>query len=234
LPHLSKQFSVYCLQPAHDEFRDGTARSFDDITRRFAEIVARRRNKQGVYLLGYSFAGYLAYDVACKLSNQGVDVSRLILLDTAGPGWNQRRDSVRQQIGKLVAVATRPASSAAKHYLLRKVERLGNSVRKRLRFVTEDPISASQLRAKKLYTRAMHDHTFERFRGQIDLVQCTQGRLLHIEPQANGWLPWAEGGVQIHPVEATHASLLRPAHAPVVAEIIEALVTSTSAIRAAA
>ena len=40
---------------------------------RFAEIVARRRNNQGVYLLGYSFAGYLAYDVAGKLG-QGRDV----------------------------------------------------------------------------------------------------------------------------------------------------------------
>jgi amino acid adenylation domain-containing protein len=234
LPHLSGEFSVYCLQPAHDEFRDGTSRSFDEITQRFAEIVTRRRNKQGVYLMGYSFAGYLAYDVACKLVGQGVDVARLILLDTAGPGWSQQRSSVWQQIRKTVVLASHPTSVAARSYFQRKAERIRNSVRKRLTVARANAISSSQLRAKRLYTRAMQCHQFERFPGQIDLVQCTQGRLLRLEPPANGWLSWAEGGVQIHQVKATHASLLRPAHAPAVANVIEALIAPTSAIRAAA
>ncbi|MGD9634047.1 MAG: thioesterase domain-containing protein [Pirellulales bacterium] len=234
VPYLRADIAVCGLQPAQEELGGSETRSFDEISERLAEVIVRRRNPQGVFLLGYSFAGYVAFDVACKLTDRGITVDRLILLDTSGPTLRRQRNSSWQQVRKLAAVAIRPTSAVTGAYLYRKAERFGNSIRKRLGLAAADRLSASQLRARQLYSRAIERHQFKVFAGRIDLVQCTRGKLLSLEPPANGWLPWAAGGVEIHQVAATHATLLRPPHMTAVADIISNLTNRKQKSRAAA
>ena len=56
----------------------------------------RRVQPTGPYcLLGYSFGGLVAHEVARQLQEEGEEIGTLIFLDTRAPGWALRRSNGR-------------------------------------------------------------------------------------------------------------------------------------------
>lgn len=77
--------------------------SVESLAQEYLRLI-RRTQAHGPYrLLGYSFAGIVAYEVAQRLRRQGEDVRLLVLLDAALPewlsGWRFRLNQVRRAVG---------------------------------------------------------------------------------------------------------------------------------------
>jgi oxalate---CoA ligase len=90
---LGKDQPVYGLQLPELSGQEFT-RNIENLAELFLSEV-RRVQPQGPYrLLGYSFGGYVAYEMARKLGSHGHCVGSLGLLDTRAPGYPKPRSLV--------------------------------------------------------------------------------------------------------------------------------------------
>jgi len=80
---LGRAQTVYGLQAKGLEPGEIAARSVEEMGRDYAAEI-RRAQPQGPYhLVGWSFGGLIAYEIACRLAAEGERVALLGLLDTA-------------------------------------------------------------------------------------------------------------------------------------------------------
>jgi len=58
----------------------------DSLTQTYADAIARHATQKQVVLVGLSFGGLLALEVAAELNRRGFDISRVALFDSVPPG----------------------------------------------------------------------------------------------------------------------------------------------------
>ncbi len=81
--------------------------SVEDLARDYVDII-RKEQPAGPYrLLGFSFAGLVAYEVARQLRAAGEEVLFLAMVDTALPEWTEGWRFRMSQLGRLVSAPPR-------------------------------------------------------------------------------------------------------------------------------
>ncbi len=92
--HLGAEQPLYLLQEPPGAAPSGADRSVEGLAQRFI-VGMRRVQPRGPYdVVGISFGGLLAYEVARQLVAGGEQVGLLGLLDTRHPAYSRRRPSV--------------------------------------------------------------------------------------------------------------------------------------------
>jgi thioesterase domain-containing protein len=92
--HLGVEQPLYVLQEPPGAVPGGADRSVEGLAQRFI-VGMRRVQPRGPYdVVGISFGGLLAYEVARQLVADGEQVGLLALLDTRHPAFPRRRPSV--------------------------------------------------------------------------------------------------------------------------------------------
>ena len=92
--HLGAEQPLYLLQEPPGAAPGGADRSVEGLAQRFI-VGMRRVQPRGPYdVVGISFGGLLAYEVARQLVADGEQVGLLALLDTRHPAFPRRRPSV--------------------------------------------------------------------------------------------------------------------------------------------
>jgi len=173
-------------------------------------------------LIGHSYGGVVAYEMARMLVEQGEEVSSLILLDSLAPSVMQR-NLVDDEAGELyeayMAVANRHDVN-----LDVDIDRLRRSSdEENVRYIAGllnergletdvDQFAAFHkvYRANLLCYRAYNPAMLSR-RINVSLYRATQGQDLAALPADYGWSPLLQGDVRIHDVEATHYTILEKA-----------------------
>jgi len=85
----------------------GAKHSVQELAREYLEII-RAEQPAGPYrLLGYSFAGFVAYEVAQQIRASGEEVSLLVLVDTYLPEWLRGWTYRLAQIARLTSAPPR-------------------------------------------------------------------------------------------------------------------------------
>jgi acyl-coenzyme A synthetase/AMP-(fatty) acid ligase/thioesterase domain-containing protein/acyl carrier protein len=84
---LNEQQPIYGLHPAGMDGRTVPHATMEEIATHCIASMRRQQSNGPYRLMGYSFGAYLAYEVACQLTDSGERVSHLVLLD---PGTNWR------------------------------------------------------------------------------------------------------------------------------------------------
>jgi amino acid adenylation domain-containing protein len=170
-----------------------------------ADYVAtiRDMHPSGPYVLvGFSFGGVIAYEMAQQLVNAAVDVPLLVILDSDPPSLAD---------GSSVATRTtviRPVQDGAKALLSRLGRRLGASA-----FV-QNP-------RRQQYLDAMQDYRALPYTGCALLIESAEGRAY--DP-GHGWdllIP----NLKIRRVAAAHTEILQPPHVADWASELRALLT---------
>ncbi len=186
---------------------------------------------EGPYLLGgWSFGGFVAFEMAQQLRRQGKEVAMLAIFDT-GPVFE---DLGRADDADLLAILCEESGLEVKAEDLRpfnKNEQLSyvSAQLKAAQLVPDDlPISwiNRSVNIFKARIRVMMNYRFKTYDGPITLFRATEPDPLSdpVNDPTLGWGALCTEPVTIHEVPGTHASMARAPHVSVLAaKLIDAI-----------
>lgn len=179
-----------------------TLTSVESIAKAFVAELTNARPEGPCVLIGYSFGGIVAFEMAQQLRTAGYDVRSLVLVDSYSPGLHEQ--AMRQG---------HSFYSGIKERLLHEV------VEKRLG------------KGRALSNRLNHRHiidTYDQATRSYEARPCT-GPMAVIKaakswgPVDLGWHALAQGGFASQVMPCDHYDIVRAEHLPELAAIIEAL-----------
>lgn len=225
-----------------------TPSSIEDLAAKCVDILTCSSLAQPYHLLGYSFGGMLAYEVARQLNALGLQVGLVGIIDT-GPAVRVRT-SLSTKIINLRSFATNVphwlAYKVQSRQLLSTLRRHWKSTAKRFSRVPDNicvnddsqqlftegeelsfglrGLSDEQRRAEKSHYRAFNSYVPGDYNGKITLFRASLRPLLHHFTLDAGWSQVRVGQLEIRVVPGTHTSILTEPHSQTLArEILAAL-----------
>jgi len=163
---------------------------------------------EGPYqLLGYSFGGYVAFEMARQLQAQGKRVASLVLLDTPchPEKWPEPEDNMGhlnadeqldylvEQLQGFAQIPSHVTTSSLRHFL--KIERCN--------------------------FHALAHYTPKVYPGRITLFRAQERSVEEAEDRDLGWSAFAAGGVNIYDIPGTHYTMLKASHVETIAALLE-------------
>ncbi|OJF15954.1 amino acid adenylation domain-containing protein [Couchioplanes caeruleus] len=244
---------VYALQAAGTEPGTEPLRDLPALARSYLDAV-RRVQPEGPYTIGgWSFGGFVAYEMACQLRRAGAQVDHLVLLDTIIPTVDGRPSVHRDLLfewflwellwlarGGATAAATLPpglTDDEAFDAILRHAVDAG---------VLPDGCSSAHVRrlfgvfeanwqALLSYRPEPVDQDLTLLRAGAPLpdVLAPAHRAvgsMHLDP-TNGWSTWTTGRVDVVDVPGDHLQMMEPPHITTVARRIRDLTCAQRSAR---
>ncbi|MFC9386477.1 non-ribosomal peptide synthetase [Streptomyces venezuelae] len=222
--YLDRRHPLYGLQsPAVG----GAAPAPDDIRAVAAEYIGhiRRISPHGPYrLLGWSYGGVLAHEIAVQLQQAGEEVDFLANLDgylgsTGREDTDDEQELLLRALESLghsrAAFADQPLTPAGLLDVLRRenhpLAELGERGIPRL------------LRLSRTHGELMERFTAGRFTGDMHLFTATREWTAdRLDDQTRRWEPHVDGHLRIHPVDCGHEYLMHPGPQAVVGRAVDA------------
>jgi amino acid adenylation domain-containing protein len=194
--------------------------------------AVRAVQPKGPYLLGgWSFGGFVAYEMAQQLRNRGEEVSLLAILDT-GPVFEIMRDAddarllaiLCEESGLIVKAEDLRALSAAEqlNYVAQqlKAARLVPSDIPVSRISRSVNIFKARIKVATNYELKTYDGPITLFRaGELEADAVENGAYLN-DPTM-GWGNFTRHGVEVHTVPGTHATMAREPNVQVLASTLK-------------
>ncbi|MER7325257.1 amino acid adenylation domain-containing protein [Streptomyces lydicus] len=198
LRHLPPDQPVYGLQAHGLTEPAATPDSMAEMVRAYLAQV-RAVQPQGPYaLLGWSFGGLVAHEMAVQLQEDGHEVASLVLLDSFPPGGGTPREGETATEAEL-----RQALFAS---LGRRPD--ADDPAGPLALLGERGIAA-MLRVFAHHGDLQSGFVPRTFRGEVLLFEATEGKAADA-PRPHDWRPYVTGPVEVTPVRGTHGELTRP------------------------
>uniref|UniRef100_UPI00202EDC45 amino acid adenylation domain-containing protein n=1 Tax=Streptomyces sp. MSC1_001 TaxID=2909263 RepID=UPI00202EDC45 len=231
--HIDRRHPLYGLQsPAVG----GAAPIPDDLRTVAAEYIGhiRRIRPHGPYrLLGWSYGGVLAHEIAVQLQQAGEEVDFLADLDGyLGSTGRDEEDDERELLLRALealghsraAFDDRPLTPAVLHDVLRRenhpLAELGERGIPRL------------LRLSRAHGDLMERFAAGRFTGDMHLFTATrEWTAEQLADQTRRWEPHVDGHLRIHPVDCGHEYLMHPGPQAVVGRAVDAALARLDAAR---
>jgi amino acid adenylation domain-containing protein len=233
--HLPPDRPVYGLQPPG---LDGSGNILSRVEDLAAFYIERIRSVQaaGPYCIGgYSFGGFVAYEIAQQLELSGEPVSLLVLVDAEASALPRylgslsltRRTGLKADRGMQTmrhhwnAARSGGRKKASKYWvdLVKRELRLHRELRQEV--WDADP-NASQLtqRVDQANRHAFHEYLPRPYEGRGVLFRSTEG--MRPRDPSSGWGALLRGGVLTFDIQGSaHLNILNRVHAPLVAEILK-------------
>jgi thioesterase domain-containing protein len=202
--HMSGACSAYGVFLEHEaRLAVSPARSVEEQARDYVDII-RRAQPVGPYrLLGYSFAGMLAYEVAQQLEAAGEDVRFLALVDAHLPEWASGFRFRLAQLGRMKSLSARELLAL----VARKVRDPGRPLAGPL---DDDGLeSLERLRDAINHKAAVEYYAHIRpFAGTMTLIASAER--LRRKPLLSPTCGWASfvPSIQVRQIDADHLNLM--------------------------
>jgi thioesterase domain-containing protein len=210
--HLSADQPVYGLRAQGDKI---DRFSVESIAAHYINEMSRVQIDGPYYLIGYSFGGTIAFEMARQLVAQGKPVGLLALIDTYGPGYPRLLPVAKRAMIHLKNLL-RARPEAKLEYLRGRVRinviRINKSIRRasyrysviikgKRPAAMESNIQAAHQQASFEYTPKVYDGRLTLFRAK------QQGEVWQSDPEL-GWGGLAAGGVEVYETPGNHITLI--------------------------
>jgi len=228
--HLDPDQPLYGLQSVtlyEDDKQDYS--SVQDIAACYLDSI-RSVQPQGPYLLaGYSFGGYVAYEIAQQLHMQKQEVEMLALFDCYAPDYQAEPSDYDGATPELDDAALLADFARSEDVPLLLEELQGIDPRERFNYVLEQARKAHKLppdaglllikrllKTYKFNKQAMQVYRPNVYAGRVTLFRATDN------PQRvnEGWGKLAAGGLEVYDVPGDHHSIFKRPHVQVLAECL--------------
>jgi amino acid adenylation domain-containing protein len=181
--------------------------SVEDLARDYVEIIQAQQPGGPYRLLGYSFAGLVAYEVAQQLRAAGEEVSFLALVDAVLPEWTLGWRFRVSQIARLWSASPHEVLAFASR---RFREKMGPPQAEFLRFRDDQRLGPleEQREAVNRDAAAHYMPHIRPFAGNVTLI--ASGVRLRVDPLKSpscGWSPHIPL-IDVHRVDADHFRLM--------------------------
>jgi amino acid adenylation domain-containing protein len=217
---LATNHPVYCLQfPGLDGVTE-PASTVEATATQFSDEIRRLYPDGPVHLLGYSYGGVVAYELARQLRKLARPVGKLILVDA----FTRDAISPKPLVARLITHARQLVRYGPRHTWT-------NLMRRRLReevAASVEPVPADaqvQLheRVWQLNFAAFYAYDPGPYAGDVVCIRCLDDpRWLEFvaEPVLGGWRHLVSGRFDVHRVAGEHLTLWTPKEVNVVADIV--------------
>jgi thioesterase domain-containing protein len=187
-----------------------------EIVRRTLESV-RAFQPVGPYCLGgHSIYGLFAYEAACQLQADGLEVAAIFLLDTFLPADARNRYSIWMRIGAHLSALRERASERDLGAISRHMARLfpiGWSVAQRaINKNRQDGQNHVAGTLDHLLAAAERSYLPQPYRGRITLIEAEAQRLGGTAGVRFGWKDLCSGNLEIRTVPGDHSSIVTLPH----------------------
>jgi amino acid adenylation domain-containing protein len=230
--YMNPEQPIYGLQARG---LDGTEEPLDSMEAIAAvylsEVMAQ--NPTGPYALaGYSFGGYVAYEMARQLHAMGREVKLLGMFDTNAQELVTHRSAARRLLRKIArqfpkmiwigeSLLKRPMQTIhyQRDYVLRQVNNLLCTVGLAQPTPETEADHLNQIIEK--HEIAYKNYVLQPYNGTLDLFRASE-RLYFVDDfQYLGWKDYALGGVRVHNVPGDHQTLMLPPNDKILAEALQ-------------
>ncbi|MEV0533674.1 amino acid adenylation domain-containing protein [Kitasatospora sp. NPDC050463] len=192
LPYIPKGRPVYGLQSSGFAGADQRPDSVQALAGEYLSVI-RQVQAEGPYtLMGWSFGGMIAQDMAVALEELGESVPLLVLFD-AVTSTGDGREAADEVPGDLLDLVEQSIRGVGGRGL--------------------DELSAARIGELSEITRhslRLHRaHRTRTFGGRIISIEAAGSREFR-EDAGIDWTGFAEGGVEVHPVDCVHEEMMDP------------------------
>jgi amino acid adenylation domain-containing protein len=237
--HLSADQPVYGLEdPAVRG--GGEMLGMEEMASVYVRAIRQKQPEGPYHLLGWSFGGFVAYEMARQLRAAGEDVAALLLLDTPCPLY--LGDFVEDEAERLAAVASNLAVFNGRSIALAAddLRALPDDERwaRASALLADAGVNAKPEWLRRVVTvgvgrgRALHAWTPGPYDGEITLLRAAEVNPATLQPgheqyeamrdPALGWGRLASRPVEVHTVPGNHATLVTEPHVVEVARVVTA------------
>ena len=219
--HLGQDQPVYGLLPRGLDGKGSFRMRIEDIAADYVEAIQATQPEGPYHLVGYSFGGIVAFEVANQILMRGGRVGLLGLFDTIEWQYGEKieaslRPGQRLEVfgEHLKAIFSRDGAGYLKglvtakflHVKKKLLDALG-----RPRFVTIGSI-------EEINTCAAANYRPKVYPGKLTLFRSTERSISDGTDDMLGWGSLAAQGVEVHDVPSNHFNLLREPAVKVLAE----------------
>lgn len=229
-------------RPIHGIQEVGEAETLDDCARledlagAYVETLRRFQPSGPYHLVGYSFGGTLAFEIARQLWEAGAEVGLLAIIDSPpGRASRERRASPSQRflaaaanfprwvVGDLMQTTPKAVVERTRRWLSARLRRRPGSIGARPALVdifNPDGIPGEFWRRMDASLRLVTAYRPQPFPCEVCLFRATIRPLTHGFESDLGWGPFATAGVRVHAIPGHHGNVLRPPRVAAIADAI--------------
>jgi amino acid adenylation domain-containing protein len=238
IQHLGKDIGIYGLQPHLAAEAINLFVDFEATAARYVQAL-REFQPQGRFILaGYSYGGFLAFEVARQLVELGEKVELLAILDT-GPSSPTNRPKKRRRKNPLLHFLANLPGWIKEDVIfgspVELIKRAKRMVRKNLRrclgWLINEPQVAELHDVFDLYRiptqnrdlmriiwNAVRNYVPKTYQGRVTLFRARTSPLFGFYDNDLGWGQFAQQGVDIHVLPGNHENILTEPHVRKLAE----------------
>lgn len=206
---LDPEIGAYGLRLERDLVDRLPSLTLKEIATHYAEAILQSSLSQPYHLVGYSFAGFLAYEAANELARRGAGVGVLAILDCPVPRWLYWRRGYFRVVSVIRALLKREMALAAALIHGRADALLKKYVAGRIlaqidRFGKADRFIIEHLRNSLL------DYEPSHYPGELQLFKGRAGSLKHMvnTPKYLGWEYFARGHIGLTKISGSHGDVV--------------------------
>jgi len=215
-------YGVFTRREMHAFDPSSGSHSIEELARDYVAII-RREQPVGPYrLLGFSFAGLVAYEVARQLRVAGEQVPFLALIDAALPEWTEGWRFRLSQLGRLVSAPQHHVGAFIWRRFTKKKGATGIEYGRYTEDARLGPIEGRRDAANR-DAAAEYMAVLTPFAGEVTLI--VSGERLRNDPLKSpncGWEPYI-ASLDVHTVDTGHFGML--SDDPYVSEVARILTT---------
>jgi acyl transferase domain-containing protein/thioesterase domain-containing protein/acyl carrier protein len=224
--HLGEDQPVFALQPQGLDGRSPFLTTVEDMAAYYVRAIREVRPHGPYNLAGYSFGGFVVFEMAQQLVAAGEKVSMLALLDTIEWQYLERYQRDADLRRRLAMYKIRLHRIFSSRYGLRQTgNRVASVFKRKFHYLTRKmgvlsapgrpDINTVNRIAASLYRPAIYP-------GRLTIFRSISRSLLDGDDEMLGWGGRALGGIEIHDVIGTHLDMLDEPNVRILAEQLRA------------
>ncbi len=200
--HMDQDQPVFGFQAKAPE-TNGEAPTMQQIAADYIQQMLKHNHGGNVALAGYSYGGYIAYEMACQLAAIGKPVKMLGMFDVyaytkeeSGPNADKQKGGLPKAMFLLNSLIKQP---------LETIEYQSASTKDKLAgLFSGQKRDVSTLHAT--YETACLNYTLQPHDGIIDLFRVQKRVYFLNDMKFLGWRPFAKKGIRVHEIPGDHKS----------------------------
>ncbi|MEM8638458.1 MAG: amino acid adenylation domain-containing protein [Cyanobacteria bacterium P01_G01_bin.54] len=213
LPYLSLEQTVYGVQSRGFDGVEEPLNTVSEMAQLYLQSIRQIYPEGPIYLVGHSFGGFVAYEMAQQLHQQGEEPGLLILLDVKTPKLVKSRLSKRQLIKTVTWNLWQLPNSQKLKYIRKSIKWFY-----RKRKTKQDRKYAEELRVQNPDIRmfnvlgpnyqAQESYQPKSYSGDLVLCRASIQSPRSAKNRALGWDELVDGAIRIHTIPGQHLTIL--------------------------
>ncbi|MFD7937382.1 alpha/beta fold hydrolase, partial [Streptomyces sp. NPDC059755] len=211
LKHIGRGRPVYALQAPTLTARDSTYDSLGELAQRYADLIQGIQPRGQYHLVGWSFGGLTAHQVAQCLQEQGREVGLLAVLDGYPVPPEKAASALDDHVLLEAALSGIRGRETSEHEMPSNTSAVLDLVRSSSPAFLDlgDDEILNLVATAKTNVRLMTEHRPGAFRGDMTLFRAARGGL-DAATVRSVWLPQLSGQLTVIDVDCSHYQMMDP------------------------